>query len=370
MIAAAPGRAEAPTAAIASELAAWRPEHGLVTVCIDADPADRGRGWRIELRNALRRIADAPSDRPRQAQLALEATIARIEERLAEELTEAPGRSAIGFVEARGKPGGERWYAATLPLPVTGARYGAGPWLGPLIGLLDRGAPLGVVAVSADRIRLMHWSLGRVEALSALELTERSETWRERKAPRPRDPAAAQAVSSAGHDRFARRLEANRERFAQQAGTLARADAAKRGWRELLAFGDERYLRPFATGFAEACPLRHVDASDLAAQSAQLIERRVEALLPDLRRERQRDLVERAGELAFTEARSSLGAEETIQALEQGRVEHLLYDPRLLAEARVERMLALALDSGAAITPVDEAVALGERGGAAAVLRY
>lgn len=361
---------EAPTERSAGELAGWRPEHGVLTLCVDADPADRGGRWRIELRNALARIADTASAQPRETQIALEATLGRVEDRLAEEPAEAPGRCAIGFVEVLDEPGEERWYAAGLSLPVTEAHHGDRPWLGQLIGLLDRGAPVGVVAVSAERIRLMHWSLGRVEPLADLELGERHGAWRERKAPGSRDPAAAQAVSSAGHDRYAKHLQANRERFAHQAGGLARAGAAKHGWRELLAYGDERYLRPFASGFAEACALRHVDATDLVAQSLHLIERRVEALLPDLRRDRQRALIERTGELAFAEARSSFGVEETTQALEQGRVERLLYDPRLVAEAQVERMLQLALASGAAITPVDEAAELGERGGAAAMLRY
>ena len=54
----------------------------------------------------------------------------------------------------------------------------------------------------------------------------------------PRDPARGQAVSASGRDLYDERLEANRERFAKQAGELARAEAKEHGWRS-LAYGEK-----------------------------------------------------------------------------------------------------------------------------------
>lgn len=371
MISVVPDQLRTPTQSTVAELVRWRPAHGVLSLYVDADPADRGGRCRIELRNGLDRAIEAGAGGDRETQLAVEETVTRIAQVLLTEPTEAGERGLSGFVEVSRGPGEERWYASRIPPRRTEARYGCAPLMSPLIEMLDDGAPLGIVAASAERVRLFHWYLGRLEQLHDWELEVFSLDWRERKARRSRDPAAGQMVSAAGRDQHEQRLEANRARFAHQTGTLARATGAKRGWRQVLVFGDERYTRHFADGFAGGCELRHVESSDLVSQPTRQIEERVERLLPDLNRERERALVERVKEEAFTEARSSFGRQETLQALEQGRVEHLLYDAER-DHPDVERMIELALSTGAAITPVEgeSATALEEQGGIAALLRY
>jgi hypothetical protein len=66
-----------------------------------------------------------------------------------------------------------------------------------------------------------------------------------------------------------------------------------------------------------------------------------------------------------------------LQALEQGRASHVIFDADREFEPHdgqptSEAMIALGLSTGAAITPVDgePAARLGPRGGAAALLRY
>jgi hypothetical protein len=349
----------------------WRPAHGVVSLYVDADPADRGGRWRIELRDGLHRAAEAAANGPdRETRLAVEATVRRIEALLSEG-GEAVGRGLIGFVEASREPADEQWFASQLPPHRTDACYAPAPQVGPLIALLDDGAPLGIVAASAERLRLFDWRLGRIEQLHDWELEVGSLDWRERKAPRSRDRAAPRMVTAAGSDQHDQRLEANRERFARQAGALTQAEARKLAWRQVLAFGDERYVSHFADGLGGGYELRHVDSSDLVPQPTHLISDRIEGLLPALNRDRECALIERVKEVAFTEARSALGAQETLQALEEGRVEHLVYDAGR-TENEIERMIELAVATGAAITPVEEesAAMLAEQGGVAALLRY
>lgn len=359
------------TQSTVAELVRWRPAHGVLSLYADADPADRGGRWRIELRNGLDRAIEAGARGDRETQLAVEETVKRIEQVLLTEPTEAGGRGLIGFVEANRGPGEERWYAAQVAPRRTEARYGRAPHVSPLIEMLDDGAPVGIVAVSAERVRLFHWHLGRLEQLHDWELDVFSLDWRERKAPGPSDPAAGQMVSAAGRDQYNQRLESNRERFAHQTGALAQVSVAEYGWSRILVFGGERYTPHFAQGFAGRCELRQVESSDLVSQPTQLIEERVERLLPVLNRDRERVLIERVKEAAFAEARGSFGAQETLQALEEGRVEHLIYDAER-DHPDVERMIELALSTGAAITPVEgeSAAALEEQGGVAALLRY
>jgi hypothetical protein len=371
MIAGEGGRTRVPTQDALAELLRWRPAHGVISLYVDVDPADRGGAWRIKLRDDLgRAIRGAAEEADREGRLAVEATVRRIEARLGDP-GEAEGRGLAGFVEASHKRAEERWFASQLPPRRTEACYGARPEVGPLLALLDYGAPLGIAAASAERLRLFDWRLGRIEPVHDWELEVGSLDWRERKAPRSRDRAAPRMVTAAGSDQHDQRLEANRERFARQAGSLTRAEARTRSWRLVLAFGDERYVSHFTDGLADACDLRHLDSSDLVSQPTHRIAERVARLLPDLNRAREHALIERIKELAFAEARSSLGAQETLQALEEGRVEHLVYDSER-GDGDIERMIELAVSTGAAITPVEEesAAALAEQGGVAALLRY
>ena len=115
-----------------------------------------------------------------------------------------------------------------------------------------------------------------------------------------------------------------------------------------------------------------------------MIERRIEGLLPELNRSREEEVIERIKEAAYAEGRSSLGVEETFQALTEGRVEHLIYDADrdyaaveldpvaasgLDGKPLIERMVELALSSGAEITPVEgeSAQELAQQGGVAAL---
>jgi hypothetical protein len=386
MTPAALDRVSVPGEEAAAELLSWRPPLGVVSLYVDADPGDRGHRWRTEIKNGL----DAAAQRgmegaERERRLAIEATVERIEAGFLAEARNGHPRGAIGFVETAREPGEERWYATQLAPRRTEVTYGPLVRVAPLVALVAEGAPLGIAAVSSERVRLFDWRFGQARRIHAWEIELFSGDWRERKARRSRS-AAGPAVSAAGRDQHDQRLEANRARFAHQTGKLAGAEASRRGWRELLTFGDERYAHRFAEGYARRTELRHVDSSDLISEPTHRIEERVELLLPGLNRERDLALIEAIKDAAFKGARSALGVQETLQALAEGRVEHLVLDPDRDYEAivdeepapgsielpLVERMIELAVSSGAVITVASpgSARALDPQGGVAALLRY
>lgn len=370
-------------------LLGWRPNHGVLSIYLRLDPGHRSPSWPAEVRNGLSgALRDAAEAEDHEARQALRATAGRLERELhADEQAPAAASGLIGFVEVARAPAEERWYAAQVAPRRTAVLHAAAPAVHQLLELLDDGAPLGVAVISSERVRLLDWRLGRMEQLHDWELEYFGEDWRERKSQRPRDPAHGEAVSAAGRDQYNQRLEATRERFAHQSGELARAEAWRGDWRETLAFGDERYVSQFARGFGVAFDLRHVDGADLISEPIAQTERRVAEMLPGLNRDRERSLIERIKEVAYTEGRSSLGIQETLQALREGRVEHLVYDAgREYSDARfaskagltengvplIERMIGYAVSSGAAITPVDResAALLDEQDGVASLLRY
>ncbi len=385
-----PGPSSAPGEEAVSNLLAWRPAYGVLSLYVRLDPGDRSPRWPAEVRNGLSDVLQRGREsRDHEEQQALEATAERLQrDLLGEHQTRPEAAGQIGFVEVGRKPAEERWYPVQIPPRRTEVLYGPVAQVHSLLEVLDDGAPLGVAVISSERVRLLDWRLGSAEEIHDWELEYFGEGWRELKSQRPRDPARGNAVSAAGRDQYNLRLESNRTRFAEQTGELARAELGKRGWRQLLAFGDERYASRFANGFADACELRHAEASDLISESTAQIALRVAHAVPELNRDRERSLIERIKEAAYAEGRSALGVQVTLDALQQGRVEHLVYDAtRDLSAAGpeptgqtspsgdlplIERMIELALSTGAAITPVEgeSAELLDEQGGVVSLLRY
>lgn len=378
------------------ELAEWRPPLGVVTVCLDVDPSDRRETWRSQLRHGLGKLVEEAHGSERDRWAAMKATA----ERVLSAFNERPrrhGRSRIGFVEVSAKGGRERWRSFQLPLAETEVVAWERPYLRPLVELLDDGAPLGAIAVASERVRLWEWSLGECEELASWEPEFDKRDWRERRAPRSADPGRSQFTSSAGKDQVGRRLDANRERFLHEAGERLVDPLAGRGWRALLAFGARDQVGAVAAGAGRQAGrpgrdglLRLVAEKDLAGEDGPAIARRIEELLPDLNRERELELVRMVEGKAHAEGgAASLGRQETLQALAEGRVSHLLFDAGADLDGEIPapswgaggeqrggpggaELIEQALRTGAWVTPVEgeAAEALAAHEGVAALLRY
>jgi hypothetical protein len=371
-------------------LLAWAPDGGVLSVCVAIDPADRGGGWRVALEDAIRDVLAATDGAPHDTRVAMRNVAQTVLDRF-EENRPPEGRGHIGFVEVARKNGREIWHSSRMPPRRTEAVYGHRPYLRPVIEIADESARIGVVTVSGDRVRLWEWEEGVLSDVDDVEMTIVGD-WRERKAQRSSDTARVHGAKAAGRDQHDQRLEANRERFLKHVAEQLANIAGTRGWRDLLAFGENEHMRRFtdALGPLEA---RHVYRKNIGTEQPSAIAERVEELLPELSRERELKLVEKVKESAYSGKESaSLGPQETLEALSQGRVEHLLFDadrdysghgieeglayegPPLdqdglpVAEVMIER----ALETGARVTPLEgePAAALDEHDGVVALLRY
>lgn len=353
----------------AQRLLEWGPPHGVVSVYLRLEPDDRGGAWHTELRNGLAGLREA-EELDHDAASALRATAERIEERFANHERGLP-RGEIGFVEVAAKPGAERWWASHLePDGASTVRLDSRPLIAPLVCLLGRGAACGVALLSAERVRLLDWSPGRIEELHNWELSVFSLDWRERKAQRVPDPARGQSVSSSGRDQFDERLAENRHRFLGECGRLAAQIAAERGWGRLLLFGAPEQRRELRHGLP--APELAVDAedADLISEPSGRLEQPIAAAAERLDGERERELVERALGEARGGARGTAGAQETEAALAEGRVQCLVLDAA--RSARCEPMVRAALESGGEVSAVhgEAAELLAGADGVAALLRY
>ena len=129
-----------PSGLTIEELLDWRPEFGVLTVCVGMEPGDRSEGWLIELRNQLKGAvepADDGHDRGRGLRAAAQRVLDRFE---GEELPS--GRCQIGFCEVSDdRTARDLWSEAQMDGFRTSASYADRARLTALLKLLDEGAP-------------------------------------------------------------------------------------------------------------------------------------------------------------------------------------------------------------------------------------
>jgi release factor family 5 len=364
-----------PSGLTIEELLDWRPELGVLTVCVGIDPGDRGQGWLIELRNQLDGAvepADDGHDRGRGLRGAAQRVLDRFDE---EELPS--GRCQIGFCEVSDdRKARDIWIEAQMAGFRTSASYGDRARLTPLLKLLDEGAPIGVVAVSAERIHLYEWKLGALDLIHDWEAEMYSLDWRERKAGKPTNLAQTQGATSSGRDQYDQRLEHNRARFLKETGRLTADEARSHGWRRVIGFGDPEHVREFGEGAEKGTDVELAEAVDVIPEERGKVLLRANAAVAEGNRRRELALIERAVEGTRTPGgHGALGLIDVQRCLNEGRVEHLIFDAETedpgLAAAEDE-LVERAFRTSALVTPVEDDAAerLEEHGGVAAVLRY
>jgi hypothetical protein len=258
----------------------------------------------------------------------------------------------------------------------TSVTYDARPRLIPLLKLLDEGAAIGAIAVSAERVHLYEWKLGALDLVHDWEAEMFMLDWRERKSQKPANLARTQGASASGRDQFDQRLEHNRARFLEATGRLIAGEARDRSWRRSIAFGDPEHVRELSAGAEKGTEVELAEEANVISEDRGKLLQRVNAAVSEGNLRRERALIETAAEAAQTPGgHGALGLIDVQRCLNEGRVEHLIFDadPQDPELAEVEdEVIERALRTSAAVTPVegDAAEQLRKHGGLAAVLRY
>jgi hypothetical protein len=364
----------------------WRPATGILSVYVSVDPGDRGQGWRIQLREQLRALVEQTS--PHAERRAFEAAAAEVLERFPENGAPPDGRGHVGFIELRPKKPASVWRSMQMGPPRTEALVAPRAHVRPLVELFAGGPHVGVVLVSAERVRLLEWSLGAIRALEDWEITLFSRDWRERKAERSL-PGPGSWTSASGRDQFGQRLDANRERFLHEIGSRVSAEHSRRNWRYVLAFGNDEHPKEVANGMSAGADRLHVVRHDLVSAPEGQVAERVAEEVERINTSAALAAVNEVEEAIGSEPGTALGPQESLQALAEGRARHLIFDASrdyegVPLEAELdyddgtdglpvgERLVELAVSTRAEITPVyeDPAAKLEPHDGVAALLRY
>lgn len=378
-------------------------EVGILSVYLTLDPQRRAEStpkspWDLHLRHELDRMRERFREHaPRAHQQALTERLKALSmelERLRDPAAPGQGRALFAGVAS----GEVQTVSLQVPL-VNRAVLEARPHLRPLLSAWSIAGPAGAAAVSADDVRMVDLRFGWTEEVAVSRYANQIEQ-RELKGPAGDNPALAQH-SASQHDLYERREEEKLHRFLRTVGQHLAEQADDRGWQHLALTGDSHLVQAVAEGLPprwadEAVALSH-PVSQLTAPK---LAATVEPALAAARQRHRHALAAKAYESAMSANAGAYGLGETLEALQQSRVAHLLLagdgdwagnrapDGWLVPEGEVppgaepqtmtpepdlaERMIELALSHGAEVTVLtpDDAAPLADADGVGALLRW
>lgn len=354
------------------------------------EPANRAAtpGWMVALRNGLRdAVAGFEGDHKETEQV--EKLVAAAEKRMTSASSTERGRTAALFLSADGNI--DSFHTFQIPVREDLVSLDSGAVVWPMVDVLDRGQRTGLVLVSRDHIRLLEWDDGHAKDLEESTFDLELGDWRDyRSSARPSVSRGGQSVGniSAYEDRVTEWTA----RFIKAASSAVAESAADLKMDRLLvaAEGD------LCNQFIDALPknIRDIVVESVSTNLIDMTAADVAEHLDPHLRDAWHKQVNEVGDLALERIhageRAAGGPDETLLALVEGRVEHLLVDPFLeakdatlsdgarqaiidagestLQEASVE--LAIRTDAKVSSASVEEVPALAEAGGALALLRY
>jgi hypothetical protein len=379
------------TQQVLHELATTEPKRLVISIHARTDPRDPANisatpAWLIEVRNGLRAISDElEAGDDRENRLAFRTLRTRIERELSELTLAGRARSVTWIVDADGT---SKRFSLQLPLRRTQAVADAKPFVSPLVDIADRGAPVGVVLVGGDLVRIVQ--VEQAEATepenSGFELSLGD--WRPFGGSAGGSPRRGLQTTS-HEEHYRARVEAQRDRLFESAATETAKRIEALGWERVVLLAEGQVASRFRHVLPSTVRERVVAEADLniVGEDLNVIADTIEPLIEEAWQRRSDALAGLASERARSGGAATLGPQETFGALAEGRVEHLLIDPDHDFSSAVgmipasivgppgmlgERAVETAIATSARVTSLaaEASGALREADGIAALLRY
>jgi Bacterial archaeo-eukaryotic release factor family 10 len=310
-------------------LASMTDEVGILSIYVTLDPHYRVEvgvrpPWELRMRHRLGQLPDQLKEHgPREHWKALTRRL----DALQPELTRLLGPTVTGQGRAlfAGVASGEvRTVALQVPL-MDRTVLEPDPYLRPLLAAWSTAGPAGAVSVSADEVRVVDLRFGLTEVVGTIRY-EGGVEQRELKGPAPTGGGYFQR-GAPQHDLFARREDDKLARHLRTVGPRLAGFVTDREWSYLALTGDAPLVQALRDGLpaqlpAEVVTLDHPVNSLPPAKLAAT----VAPALDEARRRRHRELAEQARDRAMSANAGACGLSETLGALQEGRVAHLLLD--------------------------------------------
>jgi hypothetical protein len=385
-------RADPPDDAMLHALAQTdgRPAGPVISMYLQTDPrvaanAAQTPAWMVTARNGLRDVsAELEARDDREAKLAWRERRGAIESEL-EGLGHADrGRSLVWFQDLEGAL--DVRYVLQVPVRESGVAMADQPVIAPLIELLDHSRPIGIVLVSGERVRLVHWAHGRIDEAGEEVFEVDGDGWRPYRGPSGGAGSGRDGRSGTTHvEHVEQRVEEHRDRFFHAAAAATAERLESLGWTRVVIAAERAIASRFRNALPVAVservvaelPMNAIDAheSDIAA--------RLEPAIEDLH---TRDALAALHNMQ----RFAKGPAAVLAALAQGQVDHLVLDPhhrptdtplspvaeQVLRGARFTRAperaieAAIATDTTITTLSTDASAELQEADGMLAALRW
>lgn len=380
-------------------LLAFEDPQGVLSLYVGFTPeraADPQPTAPIELRNQIKELLQHLDDsRPDRARAVAE----RVDE-LGDDLgglldPKAPGRGRAMFVAV----GDGRRETVSLQMPFAErVVWRDRAFVRPLVAAHDEGRAAGILVVNRGGVRILEWAVGEAEELESREFEVTDAMVADIKSGPSADNPQLPQEGLVNRERFEDRIGENRRRFLKGAIQDLVSLAAERGWDRLVVAGTPKIRDEVHAQLSGGNGPEPVLADrSWEGEAPHEIAQQAWPLLRSLRRERELELVEQARERALSGGPGTLGLDDTLGAVNQGQVAHLLFSSHVEAEGFVsaagtvhawvddvpdlelepeplliERTVQKVIALGGQVTPVDGEAAelLDDHGGVGALLRW
>jgi hypothetical protein len=381
------------------DLIGFTDAHGVLSFYAGHTPAqaaDRQPTAPIEIRNQLKALRGRLSEAEPDLARAVEARLSKLNGAL-DDLVDAraPGRGRALFVAV--DSGDTAEVHLQIPFRERVVHRDAA-YVRPLVAALDEGRDAGILVVSRGGARLLRWATGEAVELERWRFEIPEQVLDEEKAAPPGGLDNTRGYSD--RDSFEDRVDENRHRFLRDVVTATVTTVEEQGWDRLVISATPK-VHEVVTDLAGHTSVRLLSADRAFEDAApHEIADGVWHLLRSVHQEREAELTTEARERALGGGAGALGLRHVCDALNEGRVAHLLYDDRLELEGFVseegtvhprvegvvaasgvplerepwfvERLIEAAIRTSAQVTPLQEGAAehLREHEGIAALLRW
>lgn len=316
------------------ELLELQDERGMLSFYVGHVPsqaADPQPTAPIELRNQVKALRSRVKDGDRELAQAIEARLRTLDGTL-EQLVDPkqPGRGRALFV---GVASGEQ-HQVSLQLPFRErVVHDDTAYVRPLVAALDEGRAAVIVVVSRAGVRVLRWATGDAKLTEEARFEPDEDLFRdESSGPSTSNPQRAMYARS-DREGYEERVAEHRHRFFKQVldDVVQRAEAEGI---DRLVLSSSPKLRDEVRDLLHPHEGLRVLVTDQSWESAAPHEIAAHAwpLLRSVHAERERGLVHAARERALAGGPGALGLRHVCEALNSGRVEHLLFDDELVLE--------------------------------------
>lgn len=337
------------------DLAAAAADTPTVSLFLDTDPRDPANtaqtpAWLTAARNGLREVTEQlEAGDDRDAKLRWRELRSTLESELEDLPSADRGRGLVRFVALDGSL--DHRDTLQVRLRDTTVTLADRPVIAPLAEALDHSRPIGVVLVSSERARLVHWAHGVVDEAGEEVFDVEDEHWRPYRGPASGTRGGPGGATHSEHHEA--RVEEHRDRFLTAAARATAERLQERGWERVVIAGEGPIVARFRHVLPDEVQARVVAEVPINAVDApeSEIADRLEPAVEELHRA---DAIATADTITNA-AGAAVGPAAVLAALAQRQVDHLVIDPyHQPADGPLPEVAKTLLDSDGDGVPLPE----------------